>query len=70
MRAVPSWCPRLPICSDTSSEGRPVFRRRRLSNSRQPARVNTSVILFAKMATFPAAIGRGFAADVVILRLL
>jgi hypothetical protein len=34
------------------------------------SRVNTSVILSAKMATFAAAIGRGFAADVVILRLL
>jgi hypothetical protein len=32
--------------------------------------VNTSVILFAKMAAFAAAIGRGFAAGVVILRLL
>jgi hypothetical protein len=32
--------------------------------------VNTSVILFVKMATFAAAIGRGFVADVVILRLL
>jgi hypothetical protein len=47
-----------------------VFRLRDPSNSRQPARVNTSVILFAKMATFPAAIGRGFAAGMVILRFL
>ena len=47
-----------------------MFRLRRPGNSRQLARVNTSVILFAKMAIFAAATGRGFGADVVILRLL
>jgi hypothetical protein len=34
------------------------------------SRVNTSVILFAKMAAFAAVTGRGFAAGVVMLRVL
>jgi len=32
--------------------------------------VNTSLILFAKMAAFAAAVSRGFAADVVISQVL
>jgi hypothetical protein len=41
-----------------------------LAGRGEEAPVNTSLILFVKMAVFVAAVGRGFAADVVILRVL